>query len=452
MIVCEANCQRVQELEKENQYQKLMILDLKKSLKETQEKLFKSKPKKKRTKRRKKRGAPVGHPGKTRAKPEKIDKVVEVSLDECPCCGSNDLEKCKEIKEHIQEDIILPKKETTLFKKITYYCYGCGKVVWGQGKGELEKAYIGPVAKSVAQYLHYDLRISFREIKKLFKRLFNLEFDPSSVPGFDNQFRRRAQTLYTGICQLLKDLPWLHVDETGWKNEGQSWWLWVFGHKDLVCYHTNRSRGSPVLEKILGPSFDGILISDFLGAYNKFKAKWKQKCLVHVLQACKKLLEYYPLNSKTLKIIERLKRFLFLAIKLQRDYKKLSSEKYERKKQQLKKRFHRFIVKFRSKVKPVRNLKRLLRRHENELFTFLDFPEISSNNNFAERHLRPPVIFRKVTFGNRSEDGIINHCVARTIIQTAKVNQRNPLEIISNIFASSPSPIYQTNPLAVFKS
>jgi len=396
MTGCEGNCQRVKELEKENQCLKLRILDLEKSLKETQEKLFKSKPKKKRGKRKKKRGAPVGHPGKTRAKPEKIDKVVEVPLDECPCCGSNDLKKCQEVKEHIQEDIVLPKKETTLFKKFTYYCKECGKVVWGQGQGELENAYIGPVAKSVAQYLHYDLRISFREIQKMFKRLFNLGFDPSSVPGFDNQFRQRAQPLYEGICQLLKKLPWLHVDETGWKYEGENWWLWVFGHKNLVCYHTNHSRGSPVLKQILGPSFDGILISDFLGAYNKFKAKWKQKCLVHILRACKKLLEYYPLSFKTIKIIGRLRRFLLLAIKLQRDYVNLPPEKYEKKKQQLKKRFHRFIVKFRSRVRPVKNLKRLLRKHEKELFTFLDFPEISPDNNFAERHLRPPVIFRKV--------------------------------------------------------
>lgn len=51
----------------------------------------------------KKRGAPLGHPGWFRRKPEQIDKTVDVSLDHCPQCGSGNISPCNHTTEHIQE-------------------------------------------------------------------------------------------------------------------------------------------------------------------------------------------------------------------------------------------------------------------------------------------------------------------------------------------------------------
>ena len=40
-------------------------------------------------------------------------------------------------------------------------------------------------------------------------------------------------------------------------------------------------------------------------------------------------------------------------------------------------------------------------KHNQELFAFLDNPLVEPTNNRAERQLRPNVILRKITFGNR---------------------------------------------------
>jgi transposase len=48
--------------------------------------------------------------------------------------------------------------------------------------------------------------------------------------------------------------------------------------------------------------------------------------------------------------------------------------------------------------------KRLL-KHCDELFTFLDHPEVPFENNLAERMIRPAVILRKTSQSNRSEKG-----------------------------------------------
>ncbi|MFN7022023.1 MAG: transposase [Phycisphaerales bacterium] len=46
-----------------------------------------------------------------------------------------------------------------------------------------------------------------------------------------------------------------------------------------------------------------------------------------------------------------------------------------------------------------------LRRHQDELFTFLDRPEADWNNNLAERMIRPAVVLRKNSQCNRSQRG-----------------------------------------------
>ena len=50
-------------------------------------------------------------------------------------------------------------------------------------------------------------------------------------------------------------------------------------------------RGQAVVDHLLGKQYDGILISDFLSAYNKIQTKGKQRCLVHLLRDIKRVQE-----------------------------------------------------------------------------------------------------------------------------------------------------------------
>ena len=67
--------------------------------------------------------------------------------------------------------------------------------------------------------------------------------------------------------------------------------------------------------------------------------------------------------------------------------------------------------------------KRLRKRYgkvRNHLFTFLDHPEISADNNGSERELRPSASYRKVTGGFRSYWGAELFAAVRSIIGTAQ--------------------------------
>ncbi|MCL6579979.1 MAG: transposase, partial [Candidatus Bathyarchaeota archaeon] len=79
-----------------------------------------------------------------------------------------------------------------------------------------------------------------------------------------------------------------------------------------------------------------------------------------------------------------------------------------------------------------RILERII-RHNEELFLFLDHPEIEPTNNRAERQLRPNVIMRKITFGNRSPHGAEKHQILMSIIETGRLNGVEPLRLFLSL-------------------
>ncbi len=81
------------------------------------------------------------------------------------------------------------------------------------------------------------------------------------------------------------------------------------------------------------------------------------------------------------------------------------------------------------KHEDARRIRMRIKKFNQELFTFLDNPLVEPTNNRAERQLRPMVIMRKITFGNRSALGASNQAVMMSIIQTGILNGIEPLDI-----------------------
>lgn len=385
----------------------------------------------------KKLGAPLGHPGWFRRKPDKVDVVEQVRLDQCPDCGSKDLKKCTGTTEHIQEDIILPRLRVTQYVHHRYWCHNCGKVVSAIGKDEMPSSYIGPQAKSLAAYLKYVVKVSQRDIQKIFVHLCGLKIVPSTIPGFHNQATRKAMPLYEGLKDQIKKSRVVHADETGCLVDGKNRWDWVFGTSKICLHAIRASRGSKIVQEILGDKYNGILVSDFYGAYNNLEAKGKQRCLVHLLRDLKKALECSREGEITHIYCQRLKDTILGAIALseQRARRKITEGTFQKKRQDILTSLQ--DLQFPDPGKGIiRRLSKRLERYKNEMFTFLYHPGVPYHNNHAEQLIRPSVMLRKITFGCRSEKGVENHNVLMSILQTAKLNRRQGIPVIKKILTN----------------
>ena len=72
---------------------------------------------------------------------------------------------------------------------------------------------------------------------------------------------------------------------------------------------------------------------------------------------------------------------------------------------------------------PGRKLRQRIAANPAHLFVFVTHRDVPYTNNVSERHLRPSVIFRKVTNGFRCEWGAETYAAFRSLVGTARLHR-----------------------------
>ena len=122
---------------------------------------------------------------------------------------------------------------------------------------------------------------------------------------------------------------------------------------------------------------------------------------------------------------KKLLRLLKDAIRLYERKDRLEQEGYDRLKMRLHIRLEQFL-KAEHKGKDAKRLIKRLERHKNELFTFLEYENVSPYNNHAEQQIRKPVLTRKVSQQNRSEQGAKTQAVMMTLFRLSRTAREKP--------------------------
>jgi hypothetical protein len=276
-------------------------------------------------------------------------------------------------------------------------------------------------------WLHYAVGISVRNVVKILSTVCSFSVTPG---GLTQSWIRLANLLrpeYEHILEQIRHSAALHADETGWRLDGVTYWLWAFCTKEYCYYTISKCRGSPVVEQVLGVLFEGILICDFWGAYNRLKALAKQRCYFHLFTELVKV-DKRSTSKEWKSFRKQLKRLLKDALRLRDKKEHLDCQVYERRKQRLHERLE-MLLETVAKDEDVNRLIKRLTRHQNEIFTFLDF-DVSPENSHAEQQMRRPVISRKISQQNRSEAGAETQAILMSIFQTAYLQGRNPVAYV----------------------
>ncbi len=389
--------------------------------------------------KKKKHGAPVGHPGWVRPKPEQIDRIVEVPAPTiCPHCQSDNLTLMEETTEHVQEDIVIqPRTLVTCYRHGQAFCTRCNRPVVQAGKEELLNAPIGPVAKSVAIYLRYRIGISYRKTTELFRELFGLQFVPASALGFDRKAAAQGEPLYEDLREKIRTSDVVHADETSWRSDGVGHYVWFAGHQHLAFFHIDRHRSAEVAKSIFGENFAGTLVRDRYAAYNGIGVDW-QICLAHLITNAKEIKAEHALLPKIEKDVATAPfcdRLVDLCSRLCDTGEKLKSREIPWKEAaKIAKRSVtelNTICKQTLRFKSAETLRSFLVGPEQIfLFTFLRRPGVPPTNNHSEQTLRYLVIFRKICFGTRSEGGLKTHSILPSLVQTARRQGRDPIDFL----------------------
>ncbi len=374
---------------------------------------------------KKQSGAKQGHAGSRRQIPDKIDWQADHRADNCPECGGR-LKRCQETRIRYTEDIPDIQPEVTEHTIHRDWCPACKKKVEPPVVDALPGSTLGLRVLVLSAWLHYSLGNTLSQIVEVFN--FHLQMKLSEG-GLVQMWYRLQEILFAWYEQIREEAlqsAVLHGDETGWRTDGKTNWLWCFGNSTLTYFMIDRSRGSPALSKFFTEEFDGTLVTDFWGAYNAVACAARQTCLVHLLRELEQTEKYKSASDHWPQFAKKLRRLIGDAIRLWRKKEELPVETYASRRQRLDARLTEMIDTDWQDIHAKRLVKRL-RRHHNDLFTFLDQEGVPFDNNHAERSIRPAVILRKNSYGNRSERGADCQAVFMSIFRTLKQRGHDPI-------------------------
>jgi transposase len=391
-----------------------------------------------RVKSRRKPGGQPGHPGHSRpmVPTERVNATIDLIPAACRHCQHplRARDDVGEARRHQVTELPAIEAHITEYRCHRLRCRVCGRTTPAPLPKEIEGQF-GPQLTALIAYLTVVCRLPRLVVQRLLEGALQI---PISVGSTQKAWEEASAAVAAPYDELQAALPTqsvLNADETGHRTNAAKRWLWTLVAPTFVFYTIATSRGSDVLRRLLGSTFGGILGSDRLLTYTTYAAHQRQFCWSHLTRNL--------LSAQELAKTSAGQRFCGEALALQRRLFRL---------------WHRFRGNPRVRGGPITraqliakalplekaffalaersvnvadidasNLARALFVHHPDFFTFVHEEGVEPSNNVAERALRHPVQWRKVSFGNRSEDG--EHAVARllTITRTCQLQQLNVL-------------------------
>jgi transposase len=222
-----------------------------------------------RKKSRRKPGGQPGHRGAHRplAPAERVDEIRPVLPEQCQHCGHllpTEVELAQTTgKVHRHQVTELPPIQARI---IEYQCHRvicpeCGDSTRAEVPEEAT-GHFGPQLAGLIAYLTVFCRMPRRVVEALLGQMLGIEISLGSTQKCWEEASQAVAAPCQELEQHLKDEPALNVDETGWRNNGQKRFIWVFVAARYVVYAVAATRGSEVLVRLLGAVFQGVLCSD----------------------------------------------------------------------------------------------------------------------------------------------------------------------------------------------
>lgn len=364
-------------------------------------------------------GRRVGHVGVNRPVPDRIDATLSVPLDACPQCGGA-VSQLQPVVQYIEE---IPPVVPRVIQLTTHRgtCARCGPVTsthplkTGAGQGA-SQVHLGPRALAAAALLNKQHGLSMRKTCRVLGDLCGLKLSPGGLSQGLDRLADRLEPEYQALFAELRAGPASYVDETSWWVGGPGHWLWTFTNPTTTLYQVQHRRSAAVVTEVLTPSYAGTLVSDCLNIYDTVEVASKHKCIAHHQKAIREQLDTPALVDRT--YLEAWKGFFRGVTQAWKEWPRYTPA-YQA-------AVLGFFVHRRDELlaRPVTQSQDLRIRHRLEkqkpyLLTCLEKPDtVEPTNNRAERALRPAVIARKISCGNKTRRGKTTWEVLSSLLTT----------------------------------
>ena len=371
-------------------------------------------------------GRSEGHEGTTRPPPEP-EETIRVDQGYCPDCEQI-LSNPENYVSQTVIDVPLPVPTTVVKYELGKHHCSCGNEVVAEHPDCPKKGRFGPNIMAQTALSRFHQRLPNRKQAELFDWELDHPVSHRTIYNLTKRVADRLRPAYNDIKEKIRESNVVYCDETAFPVDGEQHWAWTFVTDDEVLFWVDESRGSGVLEDVLGEEFaeDSTLSCDGWSAYSSYHTKL-QRCWAHLLREAEYVAERYEEAERLSEELHALHDDLTTFVEGEpsasaRDQKRaeaslhlegLIREDYE-----------------------VREVQQLIRKISNGLghwLTFVTEPDVDSTNNRAERALREQVVLRKMFRTLRSAEGVQIHETITTMLATWKRRGLDPPEQLQSI-------------------
>jgi len=398
-----------------------------------------TKPKKNQTLREssgRKTGGQKGRVGKTLTQTENPDNVVELdfNIENCKNCDTSLEDIEKELKERRQVlDLELSQLDTqiTEYQSFSKICPLCGFENHDNAFPTLVAPHIsyGVNIIAIVSYLSVSHYVSYNRIVSIMSNLFKVKLSEGVVDRMIKKSSDLSKKEIEKITENLELSSILGIDETGCKIDGQKYWHWTFQDAQNTLIVANKSRGTKVIDENFENGFvNACVVHDNYSSYNSLISNKEQLCLAHKLRDLN-----YAIECDDTQVMKDLKLLIKESMIDHKENFTLAQRKI------LKQEYahsleHLVNQEAIPKSETQKQLNSFRKAHEkNQIFTFLEHPNIPSDNNGSERAIRNVKVKLKVSGQFKSFQGAKDYASLRSIIDTSRKRGLNEFDSLVGV-------------------
>ncbi|MHC4393992.1 MAG: IS66 family transposase, partial [Planctomycetota bacterium] len=380
---------------------------------------------------------------RTAAKPS-MDQITERLTAELPArCSCGGDVRCTRVAEQYVVDLPKVDPRWTRFDVEIGQCTSCGKRAQGRHPKQISDAIggagvqFGPNTLSLATIMNKRFGVSWAKVAQFIEGHFGIKATPAACcRGATERLAELAKPIYEEIREVIRLRPAINADETSWRIDGRNAWLWIATSPFETAYAIRESRGGDVASKLIGDDYRGILGRDGWAAYRRFTRARHQTCLAHLFKRANDILELADRGAA--RFAKALLRILKSALTLRDERDQYTDHGFAVQRGRIQANLDR-LLRWNPTYEPNSRFVRHLRNERGHILTFLFHPEADATNWRAEQGIRPAVVSRKMSGGNRSKRGAEAQGILMSVATTCVQRGQRAFDLFVRLLRGDPA-------------